>query len=166
MNIRWTPNISRGQRIGLGSAALLALGVAGGVGAVSLTRPPVEMAPTVSTAISRLPATHGIVTVRGRVAAIYGDRVLVQDQTGRALVDAGRDGAASLAVGGPILAQGRFRDGQLRARFLVDASGSAQEVGPPSPPPPHRGPGGPPPPPPGGPGAPPPPMAPMSTAAR
>ncbi len=151
MSIRWTPNINRRQRIGLGGAALLALGVAGGVGAVSLTRPPVEMAPTVSTAISNLSTTHGIVTVRGQVAAIYGDRFLVQDRTGRALVDAGRNGAASVAVGSPVLVQGRFDDGQLRARFLVDESGSVREVGPPSPP--HHRPG---PPPPGGPGAPPP----------
>ena len=133
---------SRGQKMGLGGAALFALGVAGGAGAITLTRPPVEMAPTVATAIIRLPTTKGVVTVKGRVAEVYGDRFIVQDATGRTLVDAGRRDGLTLGVGSPILVQGRFDDGQLHARYLVDASGTIQEVGPP---PPHRGFGPPPP---------------------
>ena len=156
------PHLSSRQRLALGGAALLALGAAGGAGAMSMTRPTVEMAPTVPTAVAKLPATAGLVTVRGRVAAVYGDRFVVQDASGRALVDAGRAGAASLRTGAPVLVQGRFDDGQLRARFLVDAKGAVQEVAPPpppgagAPPPPPHGHRGPPPPPPGA-GAPPPP---------
>lgn len=176
MNIRRIPRFSGRQRIALGGAALLAVGIAGGAGAVSLTRPSVEMAPTVPTAVSNLPGKTGIVTVRGRVAAVYGNDMLVQDQTGRTLVDAGRAGAAGFATGNPILVQGRYENGQLRARYLVDASGTVRDVAPPPggpggpggrgapPPPPPGGPGGPgapPPPPPGGPGmAPPPPPPP------
>jgi hypothetical protein len=71
-----------------------------------------------------------------------------------------------MRTGSPILIQGRFDNGQLHARYLVDGSGSVQEVGQSSrhgpavpPPPPPVGPGGAgaPPPPPGGPDAPPPP---------
>jgi hypothetical protein len=152
------------QRLGLGAAALLAIGAAGGAGAVSLTRPDIEMAPTVPTAVSRLTAAHGIVTVRGRVAEVYGDRFTVQDGSGKALVDAGPRSRLAVRAGSPILVQGRFDNGQLHARYLVDASGTVQEAGPPPPrpgagafPPPPGGPGAPPPPPPGGPGAPPPP---------
>jgi len=145
--------LSTGQKVGLGAAALLALGFAGGAGAVSLTRSMVTMAPVVPTAVSRLSATQGVVTVKGRVAELYGDRFVVQDGTGKALVAAGRD-IAALAVGAPVLVQGRFDDGQLRAQYLVDASGRVEEVGPPHP----RGPHGPPPPPPGKDGPPPPPL--------
>ncbi|MGK6321995.1 hypothetical protein ACMGDM_02800 [Sphingomonas sp. DT-51] len=151
------PHVTAPRRLALAGAALLALGAAGGAGAMALTRPAVEMAPTVPTAVAKLPQSSGVVTVRGRVAAVYGDRFVVEDATGRALVDAGRDSAPR--AGAPVLVQGRYDEGQLRARFLVDSAG-AREVGPPPPP---RGPGAPPvpgagaPPPPPGAGAPPPP---------
>lgn len=166
--------IGRRQRLALGAAALVAIGAAGGAGAVALTRPSVEMAPTVATPIARLPASSGIVTVKGRVAEVFGDRFVVQDGSGRAMIDAGRDGTGRLARGNVVTVQGRYDDGQLRARFLVDPSGQVNEVGPAHGP---RGPGGPhgpggpggpggprgdgPPPPPGaGPdGTPPPPLA-------
>jgi hypothetical protein len=154
---RPTLHLNPRQRLGLGAAALLAIGAAGGAGAVSLTRPAVAMAPTVPTAVSHLSAARGIVTVRGRVAEVYGDRFTVQDGSGKALVDAGPGRPAMLQVGSPIIVQGRFDRGQLRARYLVDTSGTVQEAAPPPPPPPG-GPGAPPPPPPGV-GAPPPPGA-------
>lgn len=148
-----TPRISRGQKIGLAGAALLGLGVAGGAGAVSLTRPAVEMAPTVPTAIARLPQSSGVVTVKGRVAEVYGNRFVVQDNSGRTLVDAGREGQSAVSVGNPVLVQGRYDQGQLHARFLVDRAGAVREVGAPPPPPPPPAPHGP------GAGAPPPPGA-------
>ncbi|WP_294355133.1 hypothetical protein [uncultured Sphingomonas sp.] len=168
------PRVSRGQKLGIAAAALVAIGVAGGAGAVSLTRPAIEMAPTIPTAIARLPQSSGVVTVKGRVAEVYGNRFVVQDGSGRTLVDAGREAQGAVRVGTPMLVQGRYDQGQLRARFLVDSSGAVQEVGPPppppgagappppprgagAPPPPPPGAGAPPPPPPGGPGAPPPP---------
>ncbi|MEH3100975.1 hypothetical protein [Sphingomonas adhaesiva] len=151
--------MSKTQKVGLGAVALLALGAAGGAGAVSLTRPGVEMAPVVATPVAKLGDARGIVSVRGRVAEVYGNRFVVQDASGRTLVDAGR-GDSGLRTGAPVLVQGRYDDGQLRARFLVDRAGGVREVGapppPPPPPPPPRGAGSPPPPPPGA-GAPPPP---------
>jgi len=152
------PHVTAQRRIALVGTALLALGAAGGAGAMALTRPAVEMAPTVPTAVAKLPQSSGVVTVRGRVAAVYGDRFVVEDSTGRALVDAGRESAPR--AGAPVLVQGRYDEGQLRARFLVDSAG-AREVGPPPPgakaPPPPPGAGAPPPPPAPGTGAPPPP---------
>jgi len=154
------PKLTAVQKMTFAGVGLLALGAAGGAGAVSLTRPPVEMAPTVVTAAAKLPASSGIVSVRGKVAEIYGDRFVVQDGSGKAMVDAGREGAQYAQVGAPLLVQGRYADGQLKARFLVNAAGQVAEVGPPPPPGPRgpHGPGGPgmapPPPPPGGPGGP------------
>ncbi|UYY76529.1 hypothetical protein [Sphingomonas sp. R1] len=146
--------LSPRNRIALGGAVLLALGAVGGAGAVQLTRPPVEMAPTVPTAAARLSQTSGIVTVKGRVAERYGDRFVLQDSSGRTLVDVGPDGG-DVASGSTVTAQGRFIDGQLHASFLIDGQGNVRAVGgPPHGPQDRRGP---PPPPPGGPGAPPPP---------
>jgi uncharacterized protein YdeI (BOF family) len=142
-------------KLGLGVAIGLAIGAAGGASAVSMTRPSVEMAPTVATPVAKLASDNGVVTVKGRVAEVFGDRFVVQDTTGRAMVDAGRD--ASVTKGAPVQVQGRYDNGQLRASYLVDANGKVTPVGPPPPRPGHgpkhgpdaRGPGGP-----GGPGAP------------
>jgi hypothetical protein len=162
MTRNWVPRLPRKAGFGLSVGGLLVLGATGGAGAMALTRPIVEMAPTVTTPIARLAGARGIVSMRGRVAEVYGDRFVVQDGSGRMLVDAGPRAAGNLHPSEPILVQGRFDDGQLRARYLVDASGTVQEVGPPPTPPGHRGPpppprGGPDAPPAGSPGAPPPP---------
>ena len=162
MNVRNIPHLTIGQRLGLAGVALLGLGAAAGAGAVSLTRPAVKMAPTVATPVAKLAGSTGTVTVRGRVAAVYGKNFVVEDARGRTLVDAGVDAGrgAGVTAGAPVLVQGRFDDGQLRARFLVDPQNGVREVGAPPPPPPlHHGAGAPPPPPPGGPGTPPPPGA-------
>ncbi len=136
-------------KLGLGVALGLAIGAAGGAGAVSLTRPAVEMAPTNPTAVARLASSDGVVTVKGRVAEVYGDRFVVQDATGRTMVNGGRD--AAVTKGAAVQVQGRYDDGQLRASYLVDATGKVTPVGPPPRPGRHgpdgRGPGGP-----GGPG--------------
>lgn len=136
-------------RLGLGAAALLAVGVAGGAGAVRLTRPAVEMAPVQPVAIASLPGRDGLVTVKGKVAEVFGDRFTVVDGSGKTMVDAGRDGPA-LTAGAPVTVQGRYDNGQLRASFLVDGNGRIDAVGPHGRPPhPPRGPAGP-----GGPGGP------------
>lgn len=132
---KWKLRISSQQRLSLAGVALVALGAAGGAGAMSVTRPPVEMAPTLPTTIAKLASARGIVTVRGRVAEVYGDRFIVQDATGRTLVTIGRGDDDIPTVGSAIQVQGRYDNGQLRARFLVDGSGNVVEVGPP----PHHG---------------------------
>lgn len=165
----------KNSRAGLaaGAAVLVALGAVGGAGAVQATRPSIEMAPTVRTPIAMLATKRGVVTVKGRVAEVYGDRFVVQDASGRALIAAGREARGAVTVGQPVMVQGRYDDGQLRASYLVDQNGSIAAVGPvrprqdgpggPGGPGPRGGPGrdGPPPPPPegcrpapGGPGGP------------
>ncbi|WP_243402960.1 MULTISPECIES: hypothetical protein [Bacteria] len=154
------------QWAALGAVVVLAAS-AGGAGAMAMTRPSIEMAPTVATPIAKLASSSGIVTVKGRVAEVFGNRIVVQDASGRAMIDAGPDGASNLTTGAPVMVQGRYDQGQLRAQFLVGPNGAVEAVGPAHPPhgpgapppPPGAGPAGPPPPPPGaGPaGAPPPP---------
>lgn len=136
---------SRGA-MAAGAAVLVVLGAAGGAGAVQATQPTVEMAPTVQTPITKLATTSDVVTVKGRVTEVYGDRFVMQDASGRAMIAVGREARGAVSVGQQVMVQGRFDDGQLRASYLVDQNGSITAVGPRGPRP--GGPVGP-----GGPGA-------------
>lgn len=135
---RFVPRLTRKSQLGLGAAALVAVGALGGAGAVAATRPSVEMAPRVATPIASLPNTSGVVTVKGRVTEVYGDRFVIADGSGKTMVAAGREGRGAVAKGQPVLVQGRYDDGQLRASYLVDTAGRVEAVGPGGRPP-HRG---------------------------
>lgn len=170
----YAPRVTRKQQWAIGGALLVALGAAGGAGAVEMTRPAVEMAPVTPVTIGSLPArADKLVTIKGRVAERYGDRFTITDGSGKTMVDSGRRQLAAATPGAPLIVQGRYRDGQLRASYVVDRSGDIEAVGPagappppgargrhgppPPPPPPGAGRDGPPPPPPGSAAPPPPP---------
>ena len=141
------------------AAALLAVGVGGGATFAQLSAPAAEMAPANPVAIKSLADGGSIVTVRGKVAEIYGRAFILADGSGRALVEAGprhgfMGGETSLiAIGQTVTVQGRFRDGTIHASFLVGADGTVTALRPMGPPRggpggpggrhgPHRGPGG------------------------
>lgn len=136
-------------------AALGLLVVGGGAGALAVeaNRPTVTMAPATPVAIRTLTNDDdSIVTIRGRVAEIYGDKFVMADGSGRALVETGREGedGTLVGVGQPVTVQGRFDRGTFHAAFLIGADGKVKALGPLGRPPHDRGgPGGP-----GGPGAP------------
>jgi hypothetical protein len=116
-------------KLGAGAVLLLALGAAGGAAVVETTRPAVEMAPASPVAISSLAQRDGIVTIKGKVAEVYGDRFILADGSGRAMVDTGHD-STSATTGAALTVQGRYDDGQLHASFLVDQAGNVTSVGP------------------------------------
>ncbi len=162
----------RRNRLALAAAGLLVVGGAAGAVTVAATRPSVTMAPATPIAIRSL-QSDGIVTIRGRVAEKYGNKFVMADSTGRALVDLGRDGEGGnlVAAGQPVTIQGRFEDGFVHASFLVAPGGKVTALGPVGGPrhgphgpgrdgPGRDGPGGPD----RGPGAPPPPSAGMAPA--
>lgn len=122
-------SMSQGARI-VTAAALLALGAAGGASATQLTRPAIEMAPTTPTPTAKLADGDNLVAVKGRVAEIYGDNVVVEDATGRVLVNLGPESASAITKGSTISAQGRFDNGQLHASFLTTADGKVVATGP------------------------------------
>jgi hypothetical protein len=139
---RWNvqnPRFQGKAPLALAAAVLVALGAGGGAAAVSMTRPTVTMAPTTPTPIARLASTSGIVSAKGRVTEVFGDRFVVQDGTGRAMVAGARDAMPS--VGSNVLVQGRYDDGVMQAQYLVGPNGSVVPMGPP-PPPPGAGPRG------------------------
>ncbi|WP_231639445.1 hypothetical protein [Sphingomonas profundi] len=168
-----TPQRPRRTLLIAAAAGLLAVGGAAGAVAVQTSRPSVTMAPATPVAIRTL-ASEGIVTVRGQVAEIYGNKFILADGTGRALVDTGREGEGGLVKPGEaVTVQGRYDDGFIHAAFLVAPGGAVTALGPlggpHGPPHGHHGPrddrGGP-----GGPDMaaddmPPPPPPPASTAA-
>jgi len=73
------------------------------------------------------------VTIKGEVGDIFGNKFIVQDATGRALVDTGPRGEDRRIVtrGEAITVQGRFDDGVVRAQLLVHADGRSEAFGPP-----------------------------------
>jgi uncharacterized protein YdeI (BOF family) len=136
------PRFLRGRNgLALGGAGLLILGGAAGAMTLAATRPGVEMAPANPITIRSL-ASDSIVTVRGRVAETYGNKFILADATGRALIDAGREnnGSALVAPGQTVTVQGRFDDGFVHASFLVKPDGKVTALGPMGGPP--RGPHG------------------------
>ena len=133
------------------AAALLAVGVGGGATVAQMSAPSVEMAPANPVAIKSLADGDSIVTVRGKVAEVYGPAFILADGSGRALIEAGphrgfMGRATSLvAVGQTVTVQGHFHDGTIHASFLVGADGKVTALRPMGPPRggPDRGPGGP-----------------------
>ncbi len=133
----------RRNRLALAAAGLLVVGGAAGAVTVAATRPSVTMAPATPVAIRSL-QSDGIVTIRGTVAKVYGNKFVLADPTGRALVDLGREGedGTLVSAGQPVTIQGRFEHGFVHASFLVGAGGKVTALGPlDGPPRGHHGPG-------------------------
>lgn len=117
-------------KLSIAAAALIVAGGAAGAFAVAETRPSVTMAPATPVAIRAL-ASDTIVTVRGRVAEVYGNKFVMADPTGRALIDTGRGGEDGLVkANDPVTVQGRFDHGFIRAAFLVTPDGKVTALGP------------------------------------
>lgn len=118
-------------KLALVGAGLLALGGAAGAVVMAETRPSVTMAPVQPIAIRAL-ASDEIVTIRGRVAEIYGNKFVMADGSGRALVETGRAGEDGqlVTIGEPVTVQGRFDRGVVHAAFLVAPGNKITALGP------------------------------------
>jgi len=135
------PHKHRTRRLaafGITAFAILALGAAAGAGAMKLTRPSMELAPMTPVAISAMP-DWSLVTVKGKVAEVFGNKFIVQDDSGRALVETGPAGEGGNLVGvnEAISVQGRLERGFLHASFIVRQDGSVEALGPAGGPPRH-----------------------------
>ena len=123
----------------ISAIALLLIGAMAGAKALGVMHPPAEMAPAIPISISAMP-DWGLVTVKGQVAEIFGNKFVVQDGTGRVLVETGRagEGGKLVAKDEAITVQGRFEHGFIHASFVVHADGRVEALHGPG------GPGGPP----------------------
>ncbi|MFD0936384.1 DNA-binding protein, partial [Methylobacterium trifolii] len=99
--------------------------------------PNAGLTPIEPVAISAL-APSGAVGARAEVAEVFGNKFVVQDGTGRALVETGRQGEGGTLVskGETVTVQGRFENGFLHARLLTRADGTKVVLGPAGGPPP------------------------------
>jgi hypothetical protein len=109
-------------------AAPLALGAVG----LSLAKPgEVALTPLAPVAISAL-APSGAVAAKGEVAEVFGNKFILQDGTGRTLVETGRQGEDGGLVlkGETVTVQGRFEKGFLHATLITHADGKQARLGP------------------------------------
>jgi hypothetical protein len=72
------------------------------------------------------------IAIRGEVIEIFGNKFIVQDGSGRALVDTGPRGEDRRIVtrGETVSIQGRFDDGAIRAQLVAHADGRNEAFGP------------------------------------
>lgn len=136
------PPRKHGRRLALPAFAAviaLAVGAAGGAGAMKLVRPTPEMAPMTPVSISTMPASS-LVTIKGNVAEIYGNKFVLQDASGKALIETGPGGEDGNLVkpNEAVTVQGRFDDGFVHASYLVREDGKTEALGPQKGPPPHK----------------------------
>ena len=77
------------------------------------------------------------VAVKGQVAEIFGNKFVIQDDGGRALVETGRqgEGGGLVAKSETVTVQGRFEHGFIHAVAIQHADGRNDVVAPPGPPP-------------------------------
>jgi uncharacterized protein YdeI (BOF family) len=135
--------ISRNAMLAGVALAVLAVGAAAGAGGTRLAQ---RWQP--QSVMLLQPAPIGQmkddtpVAAKGSVAEIYGNKFIVQDDSGRALVDLGPrgDDTNTVTKGEAVTVQGRFDRGVIRAQVLVHADGRSEAFGPPRPPRPDRGP--------------------------
>jgi hypothetical protein len=83
------------------------------------------------------------VAVKGQVAEIFGNKFIIQDDSGRALVETGPRGEGGNLVkpGETITIQGRFDNGFIHAEVMTRADGTSEAFGPPAHPHPGDRPG-------------------------
>jgi uncharacterized protein YdeI (BOF family) len=131
---------SRKRSPALFAALLVAFAVGGGVTAATLqARRPALVMLTPAPIISMHDWSE--VAVTGQVAEVFGNKFIVQDDSGRALVDTGRSGESGnlVAKSEMVTVQGRFEHGSIHAQAILHPDGRNDFVGPPGPPPPPPG---------------------------
>lgn len=78
---------------------------------------------------------NNVAAVKGEVTDVFGNKFVLQDDSGRALVDLGPRGEDRpvVAKGDTVSVQGRFDRGIVRAQVLTRADGTSVAFGPPGP---------------------------------
>ncbi|WP_312798088.1 hypothetical protein [Tianweitania sp.] len=118
----------------LAGIGLLVLGLAGGAGVTA------ALSPNDSTVLMKPVAVNTLedgtqAAIKGTVGDVFGNKFVLADQSGRALIDSGwrGEGGDLVKPGETVTVQGRFDRGSLRGEVLVRADGAAQSLKPPKP---------------------------------
>jgi hypothetical protein len=82
-------------------------------------------------------ADSATVEIKGQVAEIFSNKFILQDPSGRALVETGRQGEDGnlVAKDEAVAVRGRFEHGFLHAAFIVHGDGKTVTLDPPHGPP-------------------------------
>ena len=121
-------------------AAALVLGCGLGAGATALAQ---RGHKTVLVALDPAPVSQmkdgNEVAVKGQVAEIFGNKFILADESGRALIETGRAGESGtlVAKSDTVTVQGRFEHGFLHAAAIRFGDGRSVALTPPPGPPPH-----------------------------
>jgi hypothetical protein len=134
------PRRSYRPLIALVSVFIVALMLAAGLTAMAGLRRQIAIAPMTPAPIAVM-RDWSPVAVKGQVAEVFGNKFIVQDETGRALVETGPEGEGGklVAPSETVTVQGSFERGFIHAVAISHADGRTDIVGPPAPPPPHWG---------------------------
>ena len=130
------PLLPSDRRCLVAYAALVGAFAVGGVVTASILqnrRPTLTMlAPAPITAMHERSA----VAVKGQVAEVFGNKFIIEDESGRALVETGRtsEGGELVAKSETVTVQGRFEQGFIHARVISHGDGRNDVVGPAGPP--------------------------------
>lgn len=131
---RRRPRLSRGSLATGVLAIVLIAGAALGAGGTRLAQnwQPRSVMLLQPAPIDKM-AERSPVAIRGDVAEVFGNKFVVQDGSGRALVDTGPRGEDRVVVakGETVTVQGRFDRGVVRADVLAHADGRNEAFGPP-----------------------------------
>ena len=105
--------------------ALAAPLVVGAVGLSLAQGTSFQPTPVAPVAIQAL-AASGATAIKGEVAEVFGNKFVVQDGTGRALVETGRagEGGGLVARGEAVTVQGRFERGLDDGNLFIEAQAS------------------------------------------
>lgn len=125
----------RFRRPALAAMALLtAAGVGAGANALAQRAHPVVLVALAPVPVSAL--KDGDAAVTGRVAEVFGNKFVLQDGSGRALVETGRagEGRPVVAPDEAVTVQGRFAHGFLHGAAITHADGRTTPLDPPPPP--------------------------------
>lgn len=122
----------------LGFAAALVAACAAGAGAATLAQKnrAYAVVPLAPAPIEAMKARNPV-AIKGQVSDVFGDKFVVQDDSGRALVETGPGGEGRdlVARSETVTVQGRFERGSVHAVAIQHADGRLDVVGPPGPPP-------------------------------
>ena len=133
---RYTP-----RRAALGAALLAACAVGAGATAIAQrAQQPIllALAPVPITAMQ----DGSQVALKGQVAEIFGNKFILSDDSGRALIETGPKGDRAHLVNASetVTVQGRFEHGFVHALAIQYGDGHTTVLGPPGPPRPPHGP--------------------------
>ncbi|RFC63892.1 MULTISPECIES: hypothetical protein [Mesorhizobium] len=131
----------RGKVLG-GSAlvGVLLVGAVAGAFAMKMSHRDERQALLPPVAINAM-ADDSLVAVKGKVSEIFGNKFIIADSSGRALIDVGPagDDKSLVAQNEEVTVQGRFDDGFVRAGMVIHTDGRVDELRPPHPHGPRHG---------------------------